>query len=335
MKGSLARAVVMIFTTISASIIAFAFFEVLADLLISKSDSGSAILPYAQPVAFILLFVIAFAVFETAVQTLLKKTVQFSPLPEKVGRVAGGAISGLIVAGALLTALDMVPIAEKFPYQRFDKNNPDPQAPAKATMNADGMVAGIFNTVSSGSFSGQRSFAVIHPSFIDEVFMNRLPANKNVSLVTTSDAIKVPNKAASWVMPENVKTDDDETIDSRAGHVLTVVRVGLKRNAAPFSLSQLRLVCNEKTNELTPLKGKAVNVWPVGYFTGTEKVKTERLASEIDLKDKEFTDGVKYMDVLFYVPETHMPALVALKQNNIDQVPAPVGPEQSPDILPF
>ncbi len=333
LKGTLLRSVITIFTVISAGIVAFGYFELLADLLISRGKSSSAMLPYWQPLAFAVLFIVSFAVLQAIASVITKKSVTVAPLADKLGRVLCGGISGLILAGLLITVLGMAPIKDNLPYQRFQAKNPDPDKPTKAAMNVDGLAAALFNTVSRGSLSGQSSFAVIHPSFIDETHLNRLAGDKDVSLVTPSSAIEVPSKAAAWPAPADLKAADGTAVNPGTGHDLIVVRVGIKKSAGAFSLSQLRLVCNQKENE--PLKGSAVNAYPVGYFTAKDRIKTKKLGDKIAVPKEDFKGNFKWIDFIFNVPNTHVPVLVVFKQNSIASIPKLVSTENAPPVEPF
>ena len=63
LQGTLLRSVITIFTIISAIIIAFSFFEQLAELLISRGNSTSKAAPYWQPIFFMLLLFGALIIF--------------------------------------------------------------------------------------------------------------------------------------------------------------------------------------------------------------------------------------------------------------------------------
>jgi hypothetical protein len=333
LKGTLLRSVITTFTVISTSIVAFGYFEPLASLLISRGKSSSAMLPYWQPLAFAVLFIVSFAVLQAVASAIAKKSVTVAPLADKLGRTLCGAISGLILAGLLITVLGMAPIKDNIPYQRFQVKNPNPDKPTKAIMNVDGLAAALFKMVSRGSLSGQNSFAVIHPSFIDEIHLNRLPGGKDVSLLTPSSTIEIPSKAAAWPAPANLKAADGTAVNPRTGHDLIVVRVGIKRSAGAFSLSQLRLVCNRKENE--PLKGSALNAYPAGYFTAKDRVKTRKLSDKIDIPKEDFKGGVKWIDFVFNIPGTHVPVLVVFKQNSIAPIPKLVSTEDAPPVETF
>ena len=170
LKGTLVKSFVVVITSICASVVAFGYFELLANVFISCE----IFVLWAYPLSFALLFILAFAVLQTIAAQLTRRPIDLGLLPERIGRVVCGIFLGLIVSGLLLTAAAMAPIPAKYPYQRFDETSPDPENPGKVLLNADGFATGWFSIVSSGSFSGKRSFATLHPAFLDQLFLNRL-----------------------------------------------------------------------------------------------------------------------------------------------------------------
>jgi len=330
LQGTLLRSVMTIFTVISAAIIAFSFFEPLAALLISRGSSTSTAASYWQPMSFLLLFIVSFAVLQAAASTLARKSVTVDPLAEKIGKLLCGAVSGFILAGLLIIVLDMVPLSNKIPYQRFGSSNPNPNKPNKALMNPDGLITGLFCMVSKGSLGGQTSFTVVHPSFIDEVFLNRLADEESINLVTPSTSFEVPQKAAAWLAPSDIKAADGTDVTAKTGHELIVVRLGIMRKGSNFSTSQIRLICNQKDDE--SFRGPAINIYPVGYLIAADRIERKKLGEKIAVLEEDYKTKVKWMDFVFDVPNTHTPALVAFKQNNITTVPKLINTEDAPAV---
>jgi hypothetical protein len=328
LKGTLVKSFVVVITSICASVVAFGYFELLANVFISRE----IFVLWAYPLSFALLFILAFAVLQTIAAQLTRRPIDLGLLPERIGRVVCGIFLGLIVSGLLLTAAAMAPIPAKYPYQRFDKTSPDPENPGKVLPNADGFATGWFSIVSSGSFSGKRSFATLHPAFLDQLFLNRHEIDNRVSIITSSGAIEIPKKAV-WPAPESLK-------DS-SGHNLTIVRVGITTEAikggGTFTPSQLRLVCKQKSDtKEDPLAGKGKNIYPVGYLKTADELQIKKLTDHIEIKRSDLDDrGVKNIDFAFYVPDGFVPVLVEFKQNCINQLPPRVPAEQAPPVVPF
>jgi len=335
LKGTLVKSFAMVITTICASVVAFGYFEPLANVLVGRN----ILVPWAQPLSFVLLFVLAFAILQTIAGQLTRQPVDLGLLPERIGRVVCGIFLGLIISGLLLTALAMAPLPTKYPYQRFNKTRPDAEKPKRALFNADGLATGWFNIVSSGSFSGKRSFATLHPAFLDQVFLNRHKIKDEISIITGAEAIEIPKKEAAWPAPEGLRDSNGKPLSLKNGHNLTIVRVGINKkaikDAGRFTLSQLRLVCKEKSRAKNPLAGKGRSIYPVGYLKTADQLQIKQLNDEITLDRDDFGKAVRWIDFAFYVPNGFTPVLVEFKQNNIAEVPPPVSYEQAPPAVPF
>ena len=347
LKGTVVKAFATIIITICASVVAFGYFEVLANVFVSRSGDTRylTLVLWAQPLCFALLFILTFAILQTIAAMLTRHPVDLGLLPERIGCVVCGIFLGLLLSGLLLTALAMAPLPNKYPYQRFDQRSLDAQRPSKPLPNADGFATGWFTLLSKGSFSGKRSFAALHPNFLDQVFLNRhnVADEIPIPIITSSQAIELPKKnqmAACWLAPRGIKDSQGSALQ-KTGYDLTIVRVGIKRsalkNAGKFTLSQLRLICKEKLYAKDPLTGKAKNVYPVGYLTTANQLKKTRLNEPIRIERSHFAEKerVKWIDFAFYVPSNSVPVLLQFKLNSIAQVPTLVPTDQAPPPAPF
>jgi hypothetical protein len=339
LKGTIVQAFATIVVTICASIIAFGYFEFLAKFFLGYIPSLGS---WAQALSFLLLFILCFAILQTVVAQLTRHPIDFGFLPERIGRVVCGIFLGLYISGVIITILAIAPLPNKYPYQRFDERHPDAQRPNKVFLNADGFVTGFFGILSNGSFSAisnKRSFACLHPNFLDQIFLNRHSISNGVSILTSTEAIEVPPKNGLWYAPDNIRDSEDKPLPSKSGHSLIITRVGINRGAAKdagvFTLSQLRLVCKLKTSDKNPLAGRGKNVYPIGYLTSAKNVQIKRLDDQIRLGADDFKDRVGWIDFAFHVPNDFVPVLVEFKLNNIVQVQPPVPAEQAPQVEPF
>ncbi|MHC4791864.1 MAG: hypothetical protein ACYS8Y_10600 [Planctomycetota bacterium] len=357
LKGTLVRAFAAIITTICASIIAFAYFESLAAVFVGVDflaklfapEEGGGLTLWAQTISFVLLFIIAFAVLQTIAARLTRQQVDLGLLPERIGRVICGIILGLILSGLLITILVIAPLSQKWPYQRFDSKKPNIEKPNKILLNADGFVTGWFSFLSKGSFSSKRSFATIHPDFINQAFLTRHSIADNISIFSAFNEIAVPAKNSAWYAPEDLKDTTGKAVEPKSGHNLTIVRIGIKsiglirRKGAAFTPAQLRLICKPKTDAKN-LAGKGKSIYPIGYLKTanqlqrkqlTEKIELARDDFDSDIRTTDFKGKAKWIDFAFYVPNDSVPVLAELKQNSIAQVPPPVTAEQAPVVIPF
>lgn len=342
-KGTFVRSFATFIVTICACIIAFSFFEVLAALLIGGRDSSFKFIPppWMQTLVFMLLFLFSFALLQTLAQYLTRREVNLGLWPERVGRAVCGVLSGLVLSSFLITAAAMSPLPNKYPYPRFDRNYPDAWRPNKVVFNADALAPGLFSTISSGSLSGKRSFAIMHPDFLDQLFLNRHGIEKDVLTITREQAITVPRKNAAWHAPEDIKDSQGNTISLQTGYNLMLVRVGLKKSAlaeaGKFTPSQLRLICKPQTTLQNPFAGKGKNFYPVGYMMAEDKLRLIRLSDLIIVTRDDYKDNEreKLIDFAFYVPNGAVPVILQFKQNSIVQVPQFISTEQTPTPIPF
>jgi len=358
-KGTVFKAFAMIIIAIFSSVVAFGYFEVLSNVIISRGNEGTllSLVPWAQGLCFTLLFIVTFGLLQTAAAFLAPQPVDLGFMPELIGRIICGIILGFIISGLLLTALQMTPLPHSYPYQRFDPASMKPDNPSGALLNADGFATGLFGIISNGSFSGKNSFKTIHPNYLDQLFMNRLIGEtSNVSNVTP--AIEVP-KPGVWPASEAVKKQVENFISelrTRGGKVAyepggksvaipistdetynpTIVRVGIKKkainreakvNGGVFTPTQLRLICTRST-------GEAVNAYPMGYL----KTKNEmEISPEIKIATADIQDNIRYIDFVFCVPSGYEPTLVQFKLNSIVEIRAGaiVSADQAPEVSPF
>ncbi|MBW7991054.1 MAG: hypothetical protein FVQ84_13700 [Planctomycetes bacterium] len=348
-KGTFIRAFATIIIAICAGIAAFGFFEVLANVFISRGDAGKFLLivPWAQPLCFALLFIIVFGALQTGMIFLTHhQPVDLGFLPERIGRIVCGIFLGLLLSGFLLTTLGMAPLPNKYPYQRFDgKRN-------KVLLNTDGFSAGLFGIISKGSLSGKRSFATIHPDFLDQIHLNRqISGTPVVTSKTPAISLPKPTEPAVWPAPESLKEQIGQLVsdlnrqsklkDDSTGKSIsmpgplsndyqpTIVRVGIKRialsskpkiNGGTFMLSQLRLICKRQGYGDEPLTGQGINIYPIGHLKAADQI---QVSTEIELNSKDhFKNNAreKWIDFVFCIPRDYVPMLLEFKQNSIVEI---------------
>jgi hypothetical protein len=345
-KGTFIRAFATIIIAVCASVAAYGFFEVLANVFISKGADSRflSLVPWAQTLCFTLLFIVVFGGLQTGVMFLTRQQVDLGFLPERIGRVVCGIFLGLLLSGFLLTALGMAPLPNKYPYQRFDGRR------SKVLLNADGLATGLFSIISKGSLSGKRSFATIHPDFLDQVHLNRLISGTS-TLTTNPPAISLP-KPAVWPAPQSLSEQvrqivsqldrqgklKDELTDKlismpgpdSSDYQPTIVRVGIRQraisntkasiNGGAFILHQLRLICKRKGYGDDPLAGTGINIYPIGHLKAADQI---QVSTEIKIdRNDDFKDGAreKFIDFVFCIPRDFVPVLLEFKQNSIAEI---------------
>ncbi len=357
-KGTFIRAFATIIIAICASVAAFGFFELLANVFISRGDNSSvlALVPWAQTLCFALIFIIVFGALQTGMMFLTRQPVDLGFIPERVGRVVCGIILGLLLSGFLLTVLGMAPLSNKYPYQRFDGKR------SKVLLNADGFATGLFSIVSRGSLSGKRSFATIHPDFLDQVHLNRLLSGTS-TLTSRTPAISLPRppQPAVWPAPESINEQVSQLVsqlnrqgklkDELTGKLIsmpsissnyqpTIVRVGIQLSAlrpkatitaGTFILPQLRLICKRQGYGDDPLAGTGINIYPIGHMKAADQI---QVSTEIKITSSDFQRNAKdkWIDFVFCIPRDFDPVLLEFKQNSIVEIPkrAIVTADQAP-----
>lgn len=369
-KGTVVRAFATIVVAVISGMIAFGFFEAFASVFISRGDDSRfiALVPWAQTLCFILLFVLGFAIMQTALMYLTRQPVDLGILPERIGRVICGILLGLVVSGFLLTAFQMAPLSVKYPYKRFDPAKLEVDSPNRVLFNADGLVTGLFSLLSNGSFSGKRSFTMLHPNYLDQLSLNRLTRVGQTSIISSlTPAIEVP-KPAVWPASEVIREQADRFVTelkTRGGKLAfddsgrsiplpvstkgvdntTIIRVGIKKrairraaqvNGGAFTPSQLRLICKRKGSAQETLAGKGTTVYPLGYLKSANEI---QIRPEIKLGTDDFgrNANTKEIDFVFRVPSGFEPVLVQYKLNSVIEIPqrSIVSIDQAPSPATF
>ncbi len=311
-KGSLVKAAVTIITVLSAGIIALAFFEKTAAFLSDKLGEGfyASILPWLNSICFILLFVVAFALLQTAAIKLILKTIEFDLLVSRIGRCVCAAVYGWMLTGFILIALIMAPLPKNLPYSRV--KSIEPLRTGKMIFSPDDAVCGIFSLLSRSSMAGKKSFSIIHPSLINQSYMNRLSKSSFINsglavFVQSSDVRKLSG---------SVKDIEGTDIAASNGRSLILVKAEIKLKVKDFTLSQVRLVCNNKENISAPLKGTGINIYPLGYMNSEGRLQVKRLDEIIEIRN-----NTPYFEFVFDVPDDYFPVWLGFKQNNIIRLP--------------
>lgn len=338
LKGTLAQGIAMIFNALIAGFFAFGFYEMVAGYLIKYSSGVAA---WAHMIAFLVLFILVFAVLQAVAMQISKEKIDFGKLPEQIGRPVAGLVLGYLITGHVLVAAAMAPLPSKYPYPRFDERNPNPSSPNKPLLSPDGFVAGLFGTISKGGFGpiGEpKSFALLRAGFVDQLYLNRY-GGKEVPRMTATQAIDSPRKNGVWEAPDSLRDSENRPVSSQAGRNLMLVRAEIRKSAmkdaSKFTLSQFRLICRPKTGEANALAGAGGAVYPVGYIGSGGRLETKSLAEVISIDAAKVPGDAVIMDLAFQVPTDQVPMLLAFKRNNVVQVSSPTSAEDAPQPVPF
>jgi hypothetical protein len=331
LKGSFIKAFVIFFAALCASIVAFGYFEKTAQMLFIGRDM---IPGWAQLISFLLLFILTLAILAAFMSVLAKHPINLGLIPERIGRAVFGLALGFIVSGMLLTAIGMAPISNEYPYKRLQSAASDPRNPSKVLLNPDGFITGLFGLVSSGSLSGENSFAVVHADYLNQLFFSRFKTGREISVLGVKGSIRLPDKAAAWPAPKGLKDTEGESVSSKSGYDLIIVRIGLTSSViqagGAFVPGQIRLMCKEKDDK-EPFKGIAEVSYPEGFLKAPDQLQLIDPGEPIKVESSEIKDGVKWFDFAFYIPSGSRPVAVTFKANVIAAIPQMVASEQAPE----
>jgi len=224
-------------------------------------------------------------------------------------------------------------------YQRFDPANPDAENPQKVLLNADGFITGWFSFLSKGSFSGKKSFGLLHADYLDQLFLNRIGFDDMISVLADPAAIRVPAKAAAWRASREIRDQNGNSIAEKREHNLTIVRIGITnrevRDGGRFTLSQLRLICKRKDDTADTLAGTGKAVYPIGYLEAADRLQKKALNTKMQVTYEDLQDRERWIDFAFYVPNDFVPVLAEYKQRCIVKIGSMTATENAPVTIPF
>ena len=338
LKPSIFKYITMIFSSIFGIIVGFNYYEMAADILIKKDFVPNM----AQGLAFLLISAISFALFKAIGDYAIRSEIKF---PEKAAKTVSYILSfvfAMIVTGGLFIFLALLPMSPKYPYPRFANmvvltDTKGEISPAKFSLNLDGMITGLFSSVSAGSFSSPKSFGVIHNSFLNDCYLNRHQiknAERPIKAVTGYQAIQIDMSDKNTVRKAhtNLKNEEGKDMPQMDGKELYIIKCpfnlrlvsngGVCESGSNLELlpCQLRIICN--TDYENGLKGKGVSVYPYGYIKNGKVARLNLITvTDIEKEKDDTVNSTMPVSVAFYVPKGQIPVAVAYKQNFIAQLP--------------
>ncbi len=329
-KGTIVNGFASLVSAVGGFILSFNYYEPLGRLLLEKGNNET-VLPWSYTISFLIIFLISFAILESISLYLTKKNTEIGRLSDKIGAAVLGAILALIFCGTVLVGLSFAP-KKGLPYSKFEEGNIEPGKGKNAFMNADGFVSGWFSTISSGSLSGKRNFAVLHPDFVTQTHINKSFADEEVKISVEDNAITVNPKKAVWPAREDLMDSTGEPLSIKADAKAMIVRVGISK-PQKFALGQVSLVIKEEgVDEATT--GKSIH--PIGFLKKPNQLTDKTsLSSIIDIQSKDITGNAKYIDFVFPVPEGYTPAMIKFKQDYVAELNKILPAEQAPETETF
>ncbi|MFI4910795.1 MAG: CvpA family protein [Sedimentisphaeraceae bacterium JB056] len=345
-KPSIFKYAIMLFSGIFAIIVTFNYYESIAKILYEKEFLPNHI--YA--LSFILIAVIAFIVFKVIGDYAIRSEIKFPGMVSRIGSIVCAFIFAILVAGTFFIFGALLPMPPKYPYARFANkvvlvNQYNDIEPDKPLISADGLATGIFKLISSGSFSSDKSFGVLHTDFLNSCYLNRhkiKDEENQVNAMTGNQAIRISMSDKNTVRKAHtsLRTSEGKSVPQIDGKELYIIKCpfNLKRvenggtldNSSKIELlpCQIRILCNDSYED--GLKGNGVAIYPYGYLDENRRFVrsnlTNVLSFEVNKKDNKTNTQDVYL--AFFIPEGTEPVALAYKQNFITELPKQPGDEE-------
>jgi hypothetical protein len=339
LKSPLLTSIATMFAAIIALLVAFNFYEIMAEQLLSRGHGGQ----WAQPVCLLLLFVITLVLLRAGCDQIVGANIEFGSIAKQIVAVVCGFFVGLIISGTLIVILTMSPLSPSMPYERFPIEGAKLNAGRLGlhkSLKVDDFACGLFNVVSKGSLSSKKSFDVYHADFLNQLHINRRSVGEErggVPIIAGKKSIIVPSK-------NGVRINEDD---------LTIVRAGVKSGSiqkdgaalgtSSISLTpgQFRLVCKKKA-EVSDVRGSAIAIYPLQYQqlgmavrNQTDEDSKVDLDENIAFNSKQFitkkAGRAAWMDLIFKVPSGYQGMFLEFRNNAIVKLSKPVA--ESPEVL--
>lgn len=213
-------AFIMTFLSVLTALVAVSYYEQLAQYVMTTLDSRNAAI--VEPASLIALFVVPLLALRFAFDKFLPSNMVFGQWGDRIGGGVLGLVTGIICAGVLTLALQMLPYGRSIlGYMPYDNNMA--RKHTFAPFYPDDFVLGMVQKFSTGSLAGKQPFGATHGNVPLQLFAQRYAGYLNGAVIDKAGAMtlkgvyKVPAKSSdAWVkeltetahvLPEGVDTD--------------------------------------------------------------------------------------------------------------------------------
>ncbi len=255
-------ALIMAICTIFSALVALNFYEPMADSFAVHTPA------IAEPASLLALFALCLWVLRLGFDLLLRNNVVFGMWGDRIGGGALGLVSGLVIVGMLMLALQMMPwglsVLGFAPYDR-QMQRQSSSLPADFTL-------GLFEMVSDGSLAAGKPFEQVHPNLTLELAAARNQVDPHSRTSAPEDAFEVRQAfvfdrfPGSW-LPDGSDLPPGPTMESTTGaRRILVVQVEVTEQAREEiddAKNWYRLPATHF--QLTTADGK--HHYPVAYLT--------------------------------------------------------------------
>lgn len=188
-------AMIMFFESAVACMLAFGFHESLHSLWGDSGVMGSI----GQPLAMMLIFLLSLLVMRLATDRLVTELVIFPLQLERAGGAVCGFLTGMVLVGTALTAVQMLPVGTSvlgFDRLGVDRNG----APIRKSLllRPDGFAVGLVEMLSNGRFSGGNPFSEAKPDFLWNLYSVRAGPQREAGQAVPCNCLIV---TACWDSP--------------------------------------------------------------------------------------------------------------------------------------
>lgn len=323
LTGTVIKSFMLFICTLLSSAVALSFFETAGRLVLGYGYLGQ----WGFAAVFSLIFIFAFLFLFAFADKLIPTDISFGELPDRIARSVIAVFAGLVFAGVILIAINLMPLSEKWPYERFsiENKNVRPDEPDKTLiLNADGFVAGFNSLLSRGSLRTKNSLSVFHPDLLNELSLNRIVSDETDGILAGAETIDVTKAywpAAPLTTSENqpVNISGKKTVIIQASIKNLPVKDGgalykIDSGTVTFTMAQVRLIYKPQGTE-DNLTGAGSVVYPIGFLKNETTVDKKSMTEEVKFTSGEFPSGKKEIDFVFNIPTDSVPVMLQFKIN--------------------
>jgi hypothetical protein len=179
--------IIMFFEAVVALMTAFAFFEQVHGLWAGSIGPGIGL-----PLAFMLLFLATLVLTRVLTDKLIPGNVVFPLSMERAGGAVCGFFTGMILVGAALIAIQMLPIGSSvLGFERLQGGDQGPPTGKNFLLKPDAFVVGLANMLSDDRFGGGNPLAYAKPDYLMDLYSVRATPQTEARHVIPEDSLEV------------------------------------------------------------------------------------------------------------------------------------------------
>lgn len=249
-----------------AAVLAFSYHETIVYSLLKGKVAD-----YAHGLVLVALFAVIYIVLRVIFDKAIPGNVQLPLFVDRVGAAVMGIIVGIFATGVLTVAAHTLPFGPETPYARYAQEaargvtvptggrdldayvngqlkdaQPGIFTPEQASgmfIPVDDIVVNMVDRLSTGALAGDQPLTSVHPSYLDEMFANRLGIQTGANRVAFNlPTIQQIALDGLYVIPQVAQADSefpqlrgrmtlDDVRKPGSDQVLLVARVGFTRGA--------------------------------------------------------------------------------------------------------